>query len=53
MIKPSVFANYTSAETFAKIVDYKNVSQMWTHSVETYPDNIALVDFGETPLCFL
>ena len=38
------FANYTSAETFAKIVDYKNVSEMWTHSVATYPDNIALVD---------
>ena len=43
----NVFAKYTSHETFEKIVDYKSVSEMWAHSVATYPDNIALIDTRE------
>ena len=42
-----VFDKYASAETLAKIVDYKNVSQMWEESVKNYPDDIAIVD-GES-----
>ena len=38
------FEKYTDAQTFAKIVDYQNVTEMWTHSVKTYPDNVAIVD---------
>ena len=38
------FEKYTDAATYAKIVDYKNVSQMWTHSVTTYANNVAIVD---------
>lgn len=41
------FAKYTTKETYAKIVDYASVSQMWAHSIATYPNNIALVDNGE------
>ena len=43
----SIFAKYTDEATLAQIVDYKNVSAMWKHSVETYADEIALVD-GES-----
>ena len=43
----SIFSKYTDEQTYAKIVDYKNVTQMWKHSVETYADEVALVD-GET-----
>ena len=42
-----IFANYTDKETLEKIVDYKSVSEMWTHSVSTYPDKIALIDTRE------
>ena len=38
------FEKYTDAETFSKIVDYSNVTEMWNHSVATYPNNIAIVD---------
>jgi long-chain acyl-CoA synthetase len=40
----SVFAKYTDPVTFSKIVDYKNITEMWTHSVETYAGNVAIVD---------
>lgn len=43
----NVFAKYTSAETYAKIVDYASVSEMWTHSAAEYADKVALVDNGE------
>lgn len=43
----NVFAKYTSAETYAKIVDYASVSQMWQHSFLEYANDIALVDNGE------
>lgn len=38
------FANYTSAENYARIVDYPNVTAMWKHSVETFADNVAIID---------
>ncbi len=38
------FEKYTDKETFSKIVDYPNVTEMWNHSVATYPDNVAIVD---------
>lgn len=41
------FEKYTDAETFSKIVDFENVTEMWNHSVKTYPDNIAIVDGEE------
>ena len=42
-----LFRPYTDAETFAKIVDYDNVTKMWQHSVETYPNHVAIVDGEE------
>ncbi len=41
------FEKYTDADTFSKIVDYPNVTEMWEHSVKTYPDNVAIVDGEE------
>ena len=42
-----VFKKYTDELTFSKIVDYGTVSEMFLHSVETYPNHIALVDGEE------
>lgn len=44
----SVFEKYTDAATFAKIVDYASVSEMWKHSVAEYANATAIVDDGET-----
>ena len=41
------FEKYTDPETFSKIVDYSSVTEMWSHSVAEYPDNIAIVDGKE------
>ena len=43
----NIFENYTSKETFERIVDYANVTEMWEHSVKTYGDDVAIVD-GES-----
>ena len=43
-----IFRKYTDPETFEKIVDYKNVTEMWEHSVSTCPDTPAIVDNGKT-----
>lgn len=43
----NIFAKYTDKETFEKIVDYDNVTQMWEHSVATYPQSVAIVDGEE------
>ena len=43
----NIFEKYTSRETFEKIVDYANVTEMWEHSVKTYADAVAIVD-GES-----
>lgn len=40
----NVFEKYTDKETFSKIVDYANVTEMWQHSVKEYADCVALVD---------
>ena len=42
-----VFEQYTDQETYSKIVSYENVTEMWSHSVATYPNNVAIVD-GES-----
>lgn len=42
-----VFRKYTDEETFSKIVDYNNVSEMWTHCVEEYKDTVAVIDDGK------
>lgn len=39
----SIFSKYTDEKTLAKIVDYKSVSEMWTHCISEYPDNIAII----------
>ena len=41
------FEKYTDAETFAKIVDYPNVTAMWRHSVSAYATDVAIVDGEE------
>ena len=42
-----IFKRYTTQETFEKIVDYSCVAEMWEHSVNTYSDNVAIVDGRE------
>ncbi len=42
-----IFKKYTDEETFAKIVDYPNVTDMWEHSVATFGNSVAIVD-GES-----
>ena len=37
-----VFEKYTDQETYSKIVSYENVTEMWSHSVATYPNNVAI-----------
>mgnify|MGYP003505355150 CR=1 FL=1 len=44
MTNPSIFEQYTDKETFAKIVDFANITDMWEHSVKTYGDHSAVVD---------
>ena len=41
------FEKYTDKETYSKIVDYANLTEMWTHSVSEYADNVAIVDTEE------
>lgn len=47
----NVFENYTDKETFAKIVDYENLAEMWDASVAAYCDNNAIID-GEARYTF-
>lgn len=42
-----IFRKYTDSETFEKIIDFNNLTQMWIHSVQTYPNNVAIVDNEE------
>lgn len=39
-----IFRQYTDEDTYQRIVDYPCVTDMWQHSVETYPDTVAIVD---------
>ena len=43
-----IFRQYTDPETFEKIVDYPNVTAMWSHSVAAYPDTVAVTDNGKS-----
>ena len=47
MTNDFAFRKYTDPATFEKIVDYSCVTEMWEHSVKTYPDNVAIVDERE------
>ena len=47
MEKESVFKKYTTEETWAKIVDYSSVTEMWLASVKNYAEKIAIVDQKE------
>ena len=40
------FEKYTDAQTFSKIIDHANLTEMWNHSVSEYPNNVAIVDEG-------
>lgn len=44
MTDAMIFEKYTSKETFAKIVDFANITEMWEHSVKVYGDKSAVVD---------
>ena len=46
----SVFQQYTSAENWAKIVDYPNVTRMWQNCTQNYAQDVAIVD--EKPYTF-
>ena len=39
-----IFRKYTDAATFEKIVDYRDMTDMWESSVGSYKDNLALID---------
>lgn len=41
-----IFRKFTDEETFAKIVDFDSVSQMWQNSLKNYPNNLAIIDNG-------
>ncbi len=41
-----VFRKYTDAETFDKIIDYKNIGAMWEHCAKEYADTVAIIDAG-------
>ncbi len=44
----SVFAKYTNAETFAKIVEFDTVTEMWQRCIKDYASLCAIVDGGES-----
>ena len=43
----TTFEQYTDSESFAKIVDFANLSEMWQNSVKLYGDKSAVVDDGK------
>ncbi len=45
--KEHIFKQYTDEKTYAKIVGYDCVSDMWEHSVKEYAENIALATAEE------
>lgn len=42
----NIFEKYTDAQSFAKIVDFANLTEMWQHCVNTYSDKSAVIDNG-------
>ena len=47
MADNKIFAKYTDAETFNKIVDYSSLTDMWETSVKNYGDMLAVIDGEE------
>ena len=43
-----LFRKYTDPDTFERIVEFGTVSEMWEHSLATWPDAPAIVDNGNT-----
>ena len=43
-----MFEKYTDPQTYAKIVDWPNVTAMWQNSVKTYGENLAVEDGAES-----
>ena len=43
-----LFRKYTDPETFARIVEYGTVAEMWEHCLAAYADAPAIVDDGQT-----
>ena len=44
MADNKIFAKYTDAETFNKIVDYSSLTDMWESSVKSCGDSLAVID---------
>ena len=43
-----LFRKYTDPDTFERIVEFGTVSEMWEHSLATWPEAPAIVDNGNT-----
>ena len=43
-MQESVFKKYTTAENWQKILDYPNVTRMWQNCVDSYANDVAIVD---------
>ena len=48
MTDREAFRKYTDPDQFDRIVEMDSVSEMWRHSVDTYPDAVAVEDDGKT-----
>ena len=46
MSHSNIFEKYTDKETFDKIVDFANLTEMWENSVKTYGEQSAVIDNG-------
>lgn len=42
------FAQFTDPETFSKLVEYKDVIEMWNHCAKEYENDVAIVDNGNS-----
>ncbi len=55
--KENIFRNYTTEETYNRIVDFSCISEMWLNSVKLYSNNVALktnteqLTYSELDLC--
>ncbi|MBQ3266089.1 MAG: acyl--CoA ligase [Ruminococcus sp.] len=47
MTTKEVFRPYTDPEQFDRIVEMDSVSEMWRHSVQNYPEAVAISDNGK------
>ena len=46
MNRSNVFRKYTDSETFERIVDYGSITEMWSASVSSAPNSVAVIDDG-------